>query len=179
MDLARQYLPHYTVEDYANWQGDWELIEGIPYAMAPSPTWKHQRVSGLIFKQIEEQIENCPERCYVCQEVDWIICEDTVVRPDILVVCNEVEEYVRTTPEVIFEIVSKSTAFKDEKLKFELYQREKVNYYVLVYPNLKKLRVFKLKDGKYEKLSECDRGSLTFNVKCKFSIDVDLLWKRI
>ena len=27
-------LPRYTVEDYEKWKGDWELIDGIPYALA-------------------------------------------------------------------------------------------------------------------------------------------------
>lgn len=36
--IAEKYLPRYTVEDYNRWEGDWELIEGIPYASAPSPS---------------------------------------------------------------------------------------------------------------------------------------------
>jgi len=179
LNLARQYLPYYTVDDYMNWEGDWELVEGIPYAMAPSPVWKHQRVSLLLAKQIEDQIEDCLDGCYVCQEIDWIISEDTVVRPDVLVVCGEVEDFVRTTPEAVFEVVSKSTAFKDEKLKFELYQRERVKYYALVYPDLKKMRVFELKSGKYEKVFDSDKGNFSFDLKCKFSVDVDLLWRKL
>ncbi|RUM42702.1 MAG: Uma2 family endonuclease [Desulfurobacterium sp.] len=180
MNLARKYLPHYTVEDYRIWKGDWELIGGIPYAMAPSPVWKHQRVSGLIFLQIEKQMENCSENCRVCQEVDWIVSKDTVVRPDILVVCGEVEDYVKTTPRVIFEVVSKSTAFKDENLKFELYQKERVNYYALVYPDLKKMRVFKLKNSRYEKVFDSDNGNFLFDIEtCRFTIDLTSVWKKI
>ncbi|WP_457626586.1 hypothetical protein [Persephonella sp.] len=37
MSFAEKYLPNYTVEDYKQWEGDWELIEGIAYAMVPSP----------------------------------------------------------------------------------------------------------------------------------------------
>ena len=35
-------LEKYTYEDYKQWEGDWELIDGIPQAMAPSPALKHQ-----------------------------------------------------------------------------------------------------------------------------------------
>ena len=35
-------LEKYTYEDYRHWEGDWELIDGIPQAMAPSPALKHQ-----------------------------------------------------------------------------------------------------------------------------------------
>ena len=35
--MAALLLETYTYDDYKNWQGDWELIYGHPYAMAPSP----------------------------------------------------------------------------------------------------------------------------------------------
>jgi Uma2 family endonuclease len=179
VNTVRDYVPHYTVRDYFKWEGDWELIEGIPYAMAPSPFGKHQRISGLIFKQIEEQIENCPEGCFVYQELDWIIDEDTVVRPDVLVTCKRVEEHLKSTPEVIFEIVSRSTVLKDENVKFQLYEKEKVSYYAIVYPDLKKMRVFKLEKNKYEKVFDDETGSFLFQVTCSFSIDLGKIWKKI
>jgi hypothetical protein len=48
MSLAEKYLPYYTYEDYKQWEGNWELINGIPYAMAPSPLKKHQLVAVRI-----------------------------------------------------------------------------------------------------------------------------------
>ena len=183
METAKNFIPHYTLEDYKHWQGDWELIDGIPYAMAPSPFAKHQRTSFLIAKQIEEQLEDCPKRCLVYQDLDWIVDEHTVVRPDVLVVCKRVEEYLRSTPEVVFEVVSKSTAFKDEKVKFYLYEREKVKYYALVYPDIKKMRVFELKkekfEEKFEKVFDSDSGSFTFEIDCPFKVDMSALWKRV
>ncbi len=178
---AKEFLPRYTVEDYKFWEGDWELINGVPYAMAPSPIWKHQRISLLIAKQIEEQLENCPKGCYVCQEIDWIIDERTVVRPDLVVVCGkvELEEHLKKTPEVIFEIVSKATSFKDEEIKFSLYEREKVKFYALVYPNIKKMRVFELKNGKFEKVFDSNSESFTFKIDCPFKVDISAVWRRI
>jgi len=34
---ALDYREYYTKADYAQWAGDWELIDGVAYAMAPSP----------------------------------------------------------------------------------------------------------------------------------------------
>jgi Uma2 family endonuclease len=34
-----------TIEDWAGWDGRWELIHGVPYAMTPSPGFEHQRIS--------------------------------------------------------------------------------------------------------------------------------------
>ena len=46
MGIALRYLPRYTVKDYLKWEGDWELVEGIPFALA-SPSFRHQRVVVL------------------------------------------------------------------------------------------------------------------------------------
>jgi len=179
MNFAVKYLPNYTVEDYFQWEGDWELIEGVPYAMAPSPFADHQRVSFLIANQIENQLEECLKECKVYLELDWIVNENTVVRPDVLVVCGKVKEFVKKPPEVVFEVVSKSTATRDEQLKFQLYEREKVNYYALVYPSIKKMRVFKLTGGRYDKVFDSDTGSFKFEIECPFLVDLDYLWKRV
>ena len=173
-------LPHYTYEDYKTWKGDWELIEGIPYAFSPSPFWKHQRLSLLIAMELEKALEKCNE-CFVCQEIDWIISYDTVVKPDIVVVCSKIDDYdhIKTTPSIIFEIVSKSTAIKDEKVKFEIYQKEGVKYYILVYSEFEKIKIFELKNRKYEKIFEGKEGSFTFNIKCPVSINFSNIWKRV
>lgn len=41
-------LPHYTYDEYCQWEGRWELIEGIPYAMSPAPSPRHQWISANI-----------------------------------------------------------------------------------------------------------------------------------
>jgi Uma2 family endonuclease len=181
MGLAEKYLPRYTVEDYRSWKGDWELIEGIPYAMAPSPFGPHQQLILEIGSQILNQLRACENRCYVYPELDWIVDEETVLRPDLVVTCRRVEKYLKETPEVVFEVISKSTAQKDEQLKFLLYEREKVGFYVLVYPNLHKVRIFKLSKNKFEKAFDGEKGSFEFKLKngCKFILQVDELFKNL
>ena len=46
--LRIEDLPHYTYDDYVQWEGRWELINGIPYAMTPAPSVKHQLISQNI-----------------------------------------------------------------------------------------------------------------------------------
>ncbi len=176
MNLAKKYLPRYAYEDYRLWEGDWELIEGVPYAMAPS-FGKHQKIAGELVYQLREQLEHCPERCFVYPELDWIVSEDTVVRPDIMVMYREVEEYLRETPELVVEVVSPSTAQKDERLKYELYEREGVKTYVLVYPDLKKVRAFSIVRSRYRKFFDSDEGKLELKIKdCTLKIDVGRFW---
>ena len=47
------YKENYTIEDYNRWEGDWELIYGDAYAMAPSSVYGHQFVNGKIYRQLE------------------------------------------------------------------------------------------------------------------------------
>ena len=35
-------VEYYTYDDYCQWKGDWELIDGVPLAMAPAHMIQHQ-----------------------------------------------------------------------------------------------------------------------------------------
>ena len=48
----------YTLQDYLQWEGDWELIRGQPVAMVPSPSFEHQQVSAAIFRQLDESLDD-------------------------------------------------------------------------------------------------------------------------
>ena len=169
-------LPHYTYRDYTQWEGDWELISGIPYAMAPSPVSQHQYAVSQLLIQIGNQLDDCTRECYVFSELDWIVSDDTVLRPDLVVVCHRVEDYIKSPPEVVFEVVSKQSVQKDEYIKFELYEKEKVQWYVLVYPDLRKARIFRLKDNRFDKVSDCTDDKFTIRASCNFEIDFSKLW---
>jgi len=99
----------------------------------------------------------------------------------IVVTCFKFKNYIKFPPEIVIEVVSKSTALKDEELKFKIYQKEGVKYYVLIYPNVRKVRVFKLIDGKYHKVFENDKDNLTFELStgCNISLNVEDIWKVI
>lgn len=151
MGIAEKYMPHYTYEDYCLWEGSWELIEGIPYAMSPAPIPQHQRVNGNLFSVFKEALNKRCNKCKVYLPIDWKIAEDTTVQPDLLIVCNPIEKkYLDFTPALIVEILSPSTAINDRGLKFEIYQAQKVKYYLIVDPLFKKIEVYELSNNKYE-----------------------------
>ncbi|RUM41883.1 MAG: Uma2 family endonuclease [Desulfurobacterium sp.] len=170
--------PRYTYEDYKNWEGKWELIEGIPYAMSPSPGWKHQIISSKIAWQLEELLKECKE-CKPLLPVDWKISEDTVVQPDNLVICYEPEDkpYLTKAPSLIFEILSKSTALKDREIKFKLYEREGVKYYIIVDPEDRIAKIYKLENGRYIKVCDATNEKVKFELgECKFEFDFFLIF---
>ena len=83
-----EYRPYYTYEDYKEWEGDWELIGGNAYAMAPSPRFNHQSIASLLIQSIGESIRSC-KNCMVVFEMDYKISDDTILRPDIALVWAE------------------------------------------------------------------------------------------
>lgn len=165
-------IPHYTIEDYLLWEGNWELINGIPYAMTPAPVIKHQRISQKIARLLDEQLDEC-QNCHALLPVDWRIKEDTVVQPDNLVVCYKPSgSHLSKAPVLIFEILSKSTARKDKVTKFHLYETEGVKYYVIVDPVDDEARIYQNKEGVFIKLTDATDETINFDLgKCMIEIN--------
>jgi Uma2 family endonuclease len=105
------------------------------------------------------------ENCHALLPVDWKITEDTVVQPDNLVVCFPLEGiYISQAPAVIFEVLSPSTAKKDREMKFNLYEREGVEYYIIVDPTDRIAKVFQRISGKFQKLLDTREETVTFSI---------------
>ena len=176
MGLA--YSEKYTVDDHSLWEGDWELVHGEAYAMSPSPLYDHQYTSGKIFRQLDEQLDDCSQ-CHAVIETDVEFSDNTVVRPDCMVICYEPEDKLIKAPEIVFEVISKSTAKRDEILKFDLYQNEAVKFYTLVYPEHKKAKLYQLIDFKYKKIGDFSDESYSFDlVGCEIQFDFGFIWRR-
>lgn len=148
---AVPYTPNYSAEDYRQWEGDWELWDGIPVCMPPSPTARHQLVGSnliSIFRAAAGQNDTCD--CVVIHETDWQIEDSMVVRPDISVLCHGLpEQFINYPPSVIVEILSPSTAEKDRTAKRQLYASQGVEVYVMADPDTRTIDVLKLSGEKY------------------------------
>jgi Uma2 family endonuclease len=173
-------IEYYTYDDYKHWEGDWELINGIAYAMSPSPVKKHQKLELFIANELLSQIDEC-DRCEVVCEFDYKVSEDTILRPDIALICDEENEaYMIKAPEIVVEVISKATAKRDEVYKFDIYQKEKVKYYILVYPDDLRAKVYKLKDDSFQKEGDFTFESYKFeNTTCKVELDFEKVFKKL
>jgi Uma2 family endonuclease len=175
MNLAEVFK--YTIKDYELWEGDWELIDGYPIAMAPSPFGSHQGIMSDLIFILKNNFNKCKNNCYVYAELDWIINDFNVVRPDISVICKKIRKHLKEIPDMVIEIVSESSVKQDEIVKFNLYKNEGVKIYMIVSIPTKKIRVFKLKDSEYIKIADSeDFVSFDF-YDCKIEIDAKKLWE--
>lgn len=91
MGNAIKILPHYTYEDYIHWEGKWEIIDGVPYAMSPAPVPYQQIVSANLSAEFRMQLKKC-DKCQVMQPVDYIIKDDIILQPGMLIVCKPISK---------------------------------------------------------------------------------------
>ena len=161
MGLALRTEKHYTYADYLQWPDEtrYELIDGEAFLMSPAPLVEHQEVAGEVYYQLRNQLDGQPCRPYIApvdvrlprkDEADAAI--DTVVQPDILVVCDPRKidrRGVRGAPDWVLEVLSPSTAAHDQIAKRRTYERAGVREYWLVHPGDRTLTVYLLDNGQY------------------------------
>ena len=174
--LKFEDFKYYTYDDYKEWEGLWELIDGVPYAMGPAPYPKHQRVVANVWRELDKNFKCSNKTCeFYISPIDWKINETTVVQPDIALFCEEpTKQYFTKTPPLVVEVLSKATAYKDVTVKFNLYQREGVKFYVIIEPENEVADIFKIEDGEYKLLKKCtskDEFEFEIDNDCKTKID--------
>jgi Uma2 family endonuclease len=166
MELLLDLKKRYTYADYLTWWDGQarELINGNVKAMSPAPKLGHAKVNATIFWNLGAIIRKNKGKCEVFtapfdvrlpkqgETADDRI--DTVVQPDICVVCDLSKLDERGccgAPEMIVEISSPSTTKRDVTEKFALYEASGVKEYWIVYPMEKAIHVFILQEnGKYD-----------------------------
>ena len=158
----------FTYKDYSSWPENerWELIDGVAYDMSPAPSRKHQEISFELAGLLREYLKGKTCKAFAAPfdvllpnyplgNVDEI---NTVVQPDILVICDPsklIDKGCLGAPDLIVEILSPSTSKKDLNEKFQLYEKHGVKEYWVVDPGNKYIQVFHLQNegkgsGKYD-----------------------------
>ncbi|WP_404360187.1 Uma2 family endonuclease [Methylotuvimicrobium sp. KM1] len=111
-------------------------------------------------------------------ETDWQIANDTVVRPDVMVICQDIDEKVLVTPDLIIEVVSSTSVKRDEIIKRDLYQREGPPYYILVYPENRLAKVYRNDAQGFIKKGDYSDEKAEFTIHdYSFNIDLAAIWR--
>ena len=146
----------YTYEDYLKTPEDkrYELING-ELLMAPSPIPNHQRISGKLEFMVKKFIteNNVGEVFYA--PCDVYLDNENVVQPDILFISKDKlgiigEKNIQGAPDLVIEIISESSVYRDMVQKKKLYARFGVKEYWIVIPDEKEIEVYILKDNTYQ-----------------------------
>lgn len=173
MSIADRYRPHYTYEEYCLWEGKWELIKGMPYALSPSELPKHQRTIVVLMRRFEDELSGFGN-CVIYPSINWKIEDDTVVRPDAMIVSQLInKDFLDFPSALIVEILSPSSALKDRREKIELYQAQQVMYYLIADPDAKTIEINQIINGKYQ-LVALNPTNFLFSLDDNCSADVNL-----
>jgi len=181
----------YTYGDYLNWPYELrcELIEGEIYDMSPAPLRRHQQISVELTTQIANFLRDKQCEVYAApfdvrlpekDEADSEIT--TVVQPDISVICDPAkldERGCKGAPDFIAEILSPSTAAKDQIQKTALYEKHGVREYWVIHPSDKLLTVRLLgADGKYGIPAIYEgKGTRAITVLPELEIDLEAVFR--
>ena len=176
MSTVQRYRPHYTVDDYRRWEGRWELWGGVAVAMAPSPFGRHAKLLARTVAALQTVIDASGCAATGLVEIDWIVFHDTVLRPDVIVVCGpEPAGHVEQPPALVAEVLSETTRGRDLDFKHDLYREQGVRWYLVIDPDAGGMQALRLNDQRvYEdRLAAAGAGLLRIDIcdACSFDFD--------
>ena len=103
---------------------------------------------------------------------------DTLVRPDVVVLCGDApERHVESAPAIVAEVTSESSRQRDREAKFELYQESSAAHYLIIDPDEQTLQAFSLDEHGIDQPIETDRNvKLSICEACELVFDVTKLF---
>lgn len=148
-----------TFEEYIKIEQEndqkYEYHDGFIVAMSGG-SLNHARLCTNVSAEIHAAIKKKTNKCEVFgSETKLAIeVENKCLYPDAMIICGEVKESEHqnqavTNPNVIVEVLSKSTEKYDKKDKFRLYRQiESLEYYVLIEQDVYQIEVHRKMDTK-------------------------------
>ena len=162
----------FTYADYYKWDDGkrWELINGEAYLMEPAPLWGHQDIQTGIMRQICYFLEGKQGKVFAAPfdvRLNADAGDDNVVQPDIVIFCDR-SKLSGTgcigAPDMVVEILSPSTAKRDQVLKLNLYLAAGVREYWIVDPESKRVQVCILKNNEYIVKAYCETDKVPVHI---------------
>jgi Uma2 family endonuclease len=134
--------PRFTYDDYKYLPEDkrYEIIEGDLH-LTPSPSFRHQAIQAELLFRLMAFVKKRGLGQVVAALTDVILSPENVVQPDLLFIGKDRlsmvkgNDGVRGAPDLVIEILSPSTAGRDQVLKRKLYSKYGVREYWIVDPD--------------------------------------------
>ncbi|MEK7254693.1 MAG: Uma2 family endonuclease [Bacteroidota bacterium] len=157
----------------------YELING-ELVQKQSPTADHQAISVEIEYWLKSYARTTKAGRMLHAPLDVVLDDENAFHPDILFIkkdrlfiVNEKEKIVMGAPDLVVEILSKSTAVDDKGDKKDTYERYGVKEYWLVDPVKKSFDVYVLKNDRF-KLAAYLEGSGILKSTCLEGFEMDI-----
>ena len=133
----------------------YEIIEGVKF-MSPAANLGHNGIIGRLYLLIGNYCEDNDCGYVFSDNIDLHLPDGNYFKPDFTVVKKENEKIldwkgnINGVPDMVVEVLSKSTKNRDLTIKKDIYERNGVGVYWIVDPWIKGVTVYNLRDGKYE-----------------------------
>jgi Uma2 family endonuclease len=174
----------WTYEDWLRlpedgWQ--YEVIKGVLY-MVPAPTTTHQRISGnleFVLRLFVRQ-EGAGEVFDTPTDV-YLPGQETPVQPDLLFIAAGRRDLIHErgiegAPDLIVEILSPRTWWRDRRVKLPLYEETGVRECWIVDPQAKTVEVYLLQKGRYALFGQWGAGEIArSDALAGFEVAVDVV----
>ena len=193
MRLRKRDTHYHTFADYLRWSATYgdELINGAAYVREPpGPSPSHQGIAFELGRQIGNALEGKPCRVFAAPldvrlpkstEEDNQI--DTVVQPDVFIVCDlrKIDARgMRGAPDWIAEVLSPGTASHDRRIKLPVYERAGVREVWLIDPHKRTLTLYRLEAGRYGRATVLElKGQTPLTAVPGVTIDWDKVLAKI
>ena len=182
MDTALTLTQRKTVADYSR------LPEGTPiqliggeFIMSPSPVRKHQRISMRLGAQLYNVVSPRKLGEVYSAPFDVHVSRSDVYQPDLLFVSSEHLDYleedgVHGPPDLVIEVLSRSTAGFDLLLKKDGYETFGVKEYWIIDPVEQSIERFNNDSKGFESSFHSKEGVVCSKVLPEFCVKVEELF---
>ncbi|TVY11985.1 Uma2 family endonuclease [Paenibacillus cremeus] len=158
----------------------YEIIGGVRYDFLSSPKVAHQSILGNFYRSIHTTC-HLNGKIYLAP-LDVHFDEDNIVQPDVIYIANENlgiirDGYIFGAPDLLVEILSRSTSRRDKTLKKSLYEANGVKEYWLADPHYRMVEQFALVNGTYRLINTLtEEQTLTSPSFSCISIDLSTIF---
>lgn len=181
-------IPHttcgpYTAEDYLQLpEGERvELLRGRLIKMSPSPVPRHQLVGAYLWSLLQKCAVSVGGLA-IPAPMDVLLGNHTVAQPDVVYIradhMHQVRKIVHGAPDLLVEVLWRSTAARDRIEKLDLYATAGVSEYWIVDPETD-IFEFHILDGQSYRVTAKDSGQYQSPLFPEVSLDLTEFWNTI
>ena len=156
---------------------DYEIIEGVKFIMSPSASPYHNNVMGKLYNVISTYVYHNKCGYVFTDSLDVHLPDGNLFKPDLTVVKYENAAIINWqsgiygVPDMVVEVLSKSTKKKDLTVKKDIYEKNGVKEYWIIDPWAKGVTVYLLRDGKFE-LDDEEKAAVKPEIKVSIFDDL-------
>ncbi len=157
-----------------------ELIHGRFY-LSPSPIPLHQFLVTRLWRLLDDVSERTGGLTLVAP-MDVHLAEHSVLQPDILYISRQnlgiIHKWIEGPPDLVVEVLSRSTASRDQVHKLQIYGESGVPEYWIVDPRRRHITFLVLRDGAYA-VQAPEAEVWASPVRPEVELDIAALWATV